>query len=202
MKKIYLLLILLFQSGLSLLFAQEGITKHTVLKGETVIIIAQKYKVTPNDLYKLNPDLVNGIKENEVIDIPISIVPKQQNTNVKNETHVSDANNDVLFYTVNPGETKYGLSKRFGISISQLEEQNPHIVNGLQSGHKLKIRGGKSYYIQNESKNSNQFTEFITYVVLPKETLYGISKRNGLTVDALTEVNKDLLDGVLKSGQT
>jgi len=202
MKKFYFLIILLFQSGLSLLFAQEGITQHTVLKGETVISIAQKYKVTPNDLYKLNPELANGIKENEVINIPVSLVTKLQKTEPKSENNASNSNNDVIIYTVNPGETKFGLAKRFGISTSQLENQNPHIVNGLQSGHKLEIRGGKEVYVSKESKNVNQFTDFIIYVVLPKETLYGISKRNGLTVDELTEANKDFLNGVLKSGQT
>lgn len=202
MKKFYFLFILLFQCSLSPLFAQEGVIKHTVLKGETVISIAQKYKVTPNDLYKHNPELANGIKENEVINIPVSLVAKVQKTETKSENNASNSNNDVIIYTVNPGETKFGLAKRFGISISQLENQNPHIINGLQSGHKLEIRGGKEVYAPKESKNVNQFTDFITYVVLPQETLYGISKRNGLTVDELTDANKDLLDGVLKSGQT
>jgi LysM repeat protein len=202
MKKFYFLIILLLQSCLSLLFAQEGITKHTVLKGETVISIAQKYKVTPNDLYKLNQELANGIKENEVINIPVSLVTKVQKTEAKSEKDTSNSNNDVIIYTVNPGETKFGLAKRFGISISQLENQNPHIVNGLQAGHKLEIRGGKDVYVLKESKNVNQFIDFIIYVVLPQETLYGISKRNGLTVDELTEANKDFLNGVLKSGQT
>ena len=156
MKNFYFLIILLFQSGLSLLFAQEGITQHAVLKGETVISIAQKYKVTPNDLYKLNPELANRIKENEVINIPVSLVTKVQKTEPKSENNASNSNNDIIIYTVNPGETKFGLAKRFGISISQLENQNPHIVNGLQSGHKLEIRGGKEVYLPKESKNVNQ----------------------------------------------
>ena len=42
--------------------AQDKITKHTVAKGETISQIAQKYKITPLDIYRLNPDAQNGLK--------------------------------------------------------------------------------------------------------------------------------------------
>ena len=44
--------------------------KHTVQKGETVMSIAKKYKVTPYDIYRLNPDSKNGINENAILLIP------------------------------------------------------------------------------------------------------------------------------------
>ena len=42
---------------------QEKYSKHTVVKGETINSIAQKYKVTPYDIYSLNPDSQNGINK-------------------------------------------------------------------------------------------------------------------------------------------
>lgn len=182
-------------------FAQENIVKHTVSDGETVISIAQKYKVTPNDLYKLNPDLANGIKVNSVINIPKSDVVSLKKVN--NSTPISPAkSNDILQHLVQRGETKFGLSKRYGVSISQLEQQNPHILTQLQAGHKLEIRGGFDSNPQGNKTavSANQFSEFITYEVLPRETLYGISKRYGLTVEELVDANS--LTGILKSGQT
>ena len=43
---------------------------HTVAMGETVMLIAKKYHIAPIDIYKLNPDAVNGISYNTVLQIP------------------------------------------------------------------------------------------------------------------------------------
>lgn len=205
MKKYGLIVFLLICLFSGQLVAQENLMKHTVLKEETVLSIAQKYKVTPNDLYQLNPDLVNGIQENQIIIIPSSAVVKSQQLPKKEVVEVEEKKQDVIYYTVQPGETKYGLSKRFKISIAQLEQQNPHIVMGLQSEHKLEIRGGNdSKPIQKEGQSAsaiNQNNRYEIYTVLPNETLYGISKRHGITVPQLESINQDYLSGILKSGQ-
>jgi len=70
MNKHTLLFLIVFQLTVFFGFAQENTSKHTVIKGETVSSIARKYKVTPNDLYQLNPDIFDGIKEGQVISIP------------------------------------------------------------------------------------------------------------------------------------
>jgi LysM repeat protein len=57
------------------LFAQDkNFTKHTVSKGETIKQIATKYKVTPFDIYKLNPDSQDGVAENDILLIPVQKV--------------------------------------------------------------------------------------------------------------------------------
>ena len=53
-------------------FAQKINTlKHNVVKGETITQIAQKYKVTPFDIYELNPDAKNVVQLNSVLLIPV-----------------------------------------------------------------------------------------------------------------------------------
>ena len=54
-------------------FAQENI-KHTVVKGETITNIFQKYNVTPSDIYSLNPEVLNGLQENNILIIPIPVI--------------------------------------------------------------------------------------------------------------------------------
>ncbi|CAM2773327.1 peptidoglycan endopeptidase [Flavobacterium frigoris] len=41
-------------------------------------------------------------------------------------------------------ETKYGIAKEYGISVRELERQNPKIVKGLPIGYKLSIRSNKA----------------------------------------------------------
>jgi LysM repeat protein len=206
MKKFYLFIFFLLCLFSEELTAQDSFVKHTVLKEETVLSIAQKYKVTPNDLYQLNPDLTNGIKENQVILIPIAAVSKPQQLPKKEATPVEKQKEEVIYYTVQAGETKFGLARRFNLSILQLEQQNPHIISGLQTDHKLEIRGGADVNpTQKVAQSSTAFSNinsFEIYTVLPNETLYGISKRHGITVSELENNNKDYLFGILKSGQS
>lgn len=200
MNKHTLLFLIVFQLNIFFGFAQENTSKHTVIKGETVSSIARKFKVTPNDLYQLNPDIYDGIKEGQVIIIPKSVV-KIQSNNVKPVDSSNKTIDGIIYHEVKFGETKFGLSKRYGVSIKELERQNPHILNMLQAGHQLEIRGGvdtNPTKTQN-TKSSFSTSNFITYEVLPGETLYGISRRYGLTVDDLMDVNN--LVGILKSGQ-
>ncbi len=71
MKHFLILFSLAFMLGCSVLNAQNYRT-HKVLKGETIYSIAKEYMVTPFDIYKLNPDTKQGIKENSVLIIPAS----------------------------------------------------------------------------------------------------------------------------------
>ncbi|WP_460836700.1 LysM peptidoglycan-binding domain-containing protein, partial [Massilia agri] len=48
-------------------------------------------------------------------------------------------NKETVFHVVEPKETKFSIAKKYGISIDQLESQNPEIVNGLIVGNKLAI---------------------------------------------------------------
>lgn len=202
------LLIIFILSFVQTLYSQQANTYHVVGSGETLSTIAQKYKLTPYDIIKLNPSAVNGVKEKEVLIIPKSVVVSTatpvQNNNTVQQTSSSptEKNQGTLLHIVQSKETKFGISKLYGVTIQQLEEQNPQIVAGLQSGHKLKITGATTSYRQDLSKNTSvAFDSKFYYVVLPGETLYGISKRNGLTVDELTKANVSVLNGMLKSGQ-
>jgi len=62
----------------------EDVVSHKVEMGETVMLIAKKYRTTPDKIYGLNPDAVNGISYNTVLQIPAdkrySIKGKAKNT--------------------------------------------------------------------------------------------------------------------------
>ncbi len=86
MKNLFLLLLFVFL-GTGFAFAQEtenvqgteaekpaegeNIVSHSVAMGETVMLISKKYKVTPYDIYELNPDAIEGITQNMVLRIPM-----------------------------------------------------------------------------------------------------------------------------------
>lgn len=192
MKNIYLFLPIFFLCFF-LGNAQQKTLKHTVEKGETVFQLSRTYNVSPEDIYRLNPSAVTIIRIGEVLLIPTSEVQNQSTPNSKSSLNPTKTN--TLTYAVVYGDTKYSLARRFGMSVEELENQNPHIKSGLQAGHILKIES------QGSTNSESNFDIVKTHRVLKGETLWGISKDNGLTVEQLVNANSDILRGILQIGQ-
>ncbi|MEZ4801693.1 MAG: LysM peptidoglycan-binding domain-containing protein [Gelidibacter sp.] len=161
-------------------------------KGETVFQLSRRYNVSPQDIFDLNPSSVNVIKIGEVL-----LIPKNENQPTATlPSNTSSNPSNTITYAVLSGDTKYSLARKYGISVEELERQNPHIIKGLQAGHILKIQGQ-----QNKSALSSDYTIKKTHLVLKGQTLWGISKANGLTVEQLVNANSDILTGILQIGQ-
>ena len=246
-------------------FSQGKTTTHKVEKGETINQIAQKYKVTPFDIYQLNPDAQSGLKPNSILLIPNSsakkainvqskkgtatvthlVAPKEtlygiekkygvsdealkkanpflekdglqigqiltisSNAVLKNNTSITEK---VVYHYVLPKETKYSIAKQYGISIEELERKNPEVVSNLPEGFKLLIKGvalkadktvvavepKKEIVVTAPIKNTVA-TNYLNYVVKPKETLYSLSKMVGLTQEELIALNPLLSEGVIE----
>lgn len=194
MKKYYIIFLFLFRNGIFQTYAQETPIKHKVSKGETIDIIAKNYKVSASELFQLNPNLADGIKEDDIIAIP--------KTKIWNN---KDQDLDPIYHLVQPRETKFGLSKRYNISIEELERQNPHIVDMLMAGHELKIQPKavkNNIDSRSTSDNASQNGDYTAYLVQPGETLWGIARRYKITVSELIDINRSVLGAVLQSGQT
>ena len=145
-------------------FAQRNFIKHKVESGETVTKIAQKYQVTPANIFKLNPDAQNGLKPETILLIPKGngVIIKEVVTNeVTSKTHVVSAK-----------ETVYGLTKLYNVSEEELEKANPGLAeNGLKIGEELNIPKIKAIVtpekaVVSEAKNTQ------IHVVEAKETMY------------------------------
>ena len=87
-------------------------------------------------------------------------------------------------YIVQSGDTLYGISKQFGVTIDAMKNANNLTTNTLSVGQVLNIP-------------SNQ----ITYVVKKGDSLYSIAKAFGTTVDSLKQIN-NLKSNILTIGQT
>lgn len=105
LKRVICILVLVFSCSV---FGQNYI-KHTVAAGETITQIAQKYKVTPYDIYRLNPDSQNGIQLNAVL-----LIPKSLASEVKPKSAVVS---ETKTHTVVAKETLYSISKKYNITI-------------------------------------------------------------------------------------
>lgn len=101
-------------------------------------------------------------------------------------------------HEVKKGETLYSISRKYGISVGELcSENNLSTSAVIKTGQKLKIPTKNS----SESKTSQKVEKTDTYIVKKGDTLYGIAKRFGISVETLTILNKMSGSNTIKVGQ-
>lgn len=184
----YFTLIIILVLGFKLAVAQESYTEHAIQKGESVYMISKQYGVSVNAIFELNPGSKAVIYAGRTLRIPNS-----RNTNTSsNVTVISDT--QIRNYLVKRGETKSGLSRRFGVSIAMLEQQNPHIVRMLQAGHLINV----DKTIKEKERTAKEGEHY----VVKGETLWGISRKYGISLAQLEAANAGRLSEFLQIGQT
>jgi len=95
-----------------------------------------------------------------------------------------------IIHQVDEKETLYSLSRRYGVPIPKILEQNPEAKSGLGIGEILKIP-----YIPREKEENGEI-----HIVKTSETLFFISKLYNVTVDDLIKWN-NLNSNALNVGQ-
>lgn len=82
------------------------------------------------------------------------------------------------YYIVKKGDTLWNIANKYGLTVNELKKLNNLTSNALSVGQKLLVKDTSS------SENIG-----IYYTVVAGDTLYGIAKRYGLTVDELKKMN-------------
>lgn len=179
--------------------SQEKNNTHKVAKGETINQIAQKYNVTPLEIYQLNPDAQSGLKPNSVLLIPKSSSKKTSAVQVKTN---SQAQNHLVIAK----ETLYGIEKKYGVSDEALKKANPFLEKeGLQIGQMLIIPSNavkKSSVATAKPLNTivkptiAKQEAVVYHEVLAKETKYSIAKKYGITIAELEKKNPEVVSNL------
>ena len=222
MKKLTLLLFIFLTS---LFWAQDKnesmeltTTSHKVVSGETVLNISKKYGVDPSVLYRNNRFAVDSINQGMILTFPAPklITPatnpwvvtqnEPEQTQVLVEVPMTEKEQVVpeesaateRFHKVQSGETLYSLSKKYVCTIEELKKLNPQLNQlQLQIGQVLAIPV-LGTVVENPSYKSG---ETIKHTVQPKETLYGLSKKYGVSVAAIQKQNQAILKKGLQVNQ-
>ncbi len=151
---------------------------YTVQSGNTLSQIALMYGTTVQELAQINNiSNPNLIFPGEVLRIPTnSTVAGQETRDLGSIT-----------YTVQRGNTLSQIAQAYGVSVQQIVQtnniQNPNLIF---PGQKLRINTSNSNFLNPLSQsNSNP----VTYTVRPGDTLFGISRRFGVSVRYLVRLN-------------
>lgn len=135
---------------------------YKVKKGDTLYSIAKKYGVTVKDLLKENRLLKETIYVGQELVVP---------------AHYHQAGKDV--YTVNPGDTVWSISKRFGISPKELKAANNLQEDMVMIGQKLLIPGEIQTMEATVAGAADNFTVEFTQngQAIPLKVAYGTARK-------------------------
>ena len=153
--------------------------KYTVKKGDTLWGISNQYGVNVSDLAALNNVSANTLKVGMVLIIP----------------SVGGSNPDNMFmYTVKKGDSLWSISKIYGTSVEEIKRINYLDNNNLYIGQVLRI---PEMYTKEEDM---VVPNYINYKVVSGDTLYGIAKKYGVSIDTIVSDNA-LKNNILSIGQ-
>lgn len=166
---------------------------HTIEKGQTVYAITKIYGVTDKEIYENNPGAEQGIRAGAELLIPIK--GSQSQTPVVDKK--PKAENGHIKHIVSKGETLYGLSKQYGVTVDEILSINPSLAEGLKVGAEIKIpgpdSGDKPVVIKNETKEDIKVEEEVDL-----SDIKPITKGNGVDYVANFQNEADCLNKTIK----
>jgi len=160
---------------------------HIVQTGETLYSISKAYGVNQSDIAISNPDIYAGLKVGQALKIPVSIKETQ-------------SDEDYIYHIVKRKETLFGISRMYNVSMDDIIRLNPEVKEGLKLSQTLRIP--KKPIADIEQQPAVDSVEFILHEVQPREGLFAISRKYGVSPKEIEYYNYDLIKDGLKLGTT
>ncbi|MFN3405683.1 MAG: LysM peptidoglycan-binding domain-containing protein [Cytophagaceae bacterium] len=103
-----------------------------------------------------------------------------------------------ILHKTDPKETLYAISRRYKVTVEEINQNNPEIASGLKEGQIVRIPF--KITSNNSAASSTSGTGGMKqHTVEAKETLFSLSRMYGVSVDEIKKANPDLTE--LKIGQ-
>lgn len=174
-----------------------GFITHLVKKGESVGVLAKRYRVPAEVVTQVNGP---ALKPGEYAMIPASSTGEKMPEALKRTRKIASSRSN---YTVGKNDNMWSIAKKFKINARTLL-----VANGLANS--TSIKPGMQLYIPDSSAQAQKKTgkqaakarEQVTrYTVRQGDTLQTVSRKFGVTAQALKGWN-NLKGGGLRAGET
>lgn len=171
---------------------------YQVKSGDTLYNISKTHNVSIEELYNMNPELEQGgLKEGDEIVLSSNQTSKGKlvYTTVPETAKVQAGQ-----YQVKSGDTLYAISKKFGLSVEELEQINTGLTpENLKEGQVLNVTKPASS-VDHTQHHSASVANAEYYTVVKGDTFYSLTKRFKTDETTLKAYNPVLVNG-LKAGQ-
>ncbi|HLR30936.1 MAG TPA: LysM peptidoglycan-binding domain-containing protein [Fodinibius sp.] len=187
--------------GLLLLVAWPGhllaqSKSHTVQSGETLFSISKEYEVSIQQLRKWNNIQASDLSIGQTLIV-------QEGRKGEEKTDESPSGSDQpKTHRVQNDETLFSISKKYHVSIAELKAWNDLKSNRLRIGQTLTVYPSQpaSTGKEDQSISSSKSRQSSYYVVKNNDSLFGIARKHGMSVDDLKRLN-NLASNTIRVGQ-
>jgi LysM repeat protein len=179
--------------------------EHTVVKGQTLSGIASRYGVSTRLVVEANPRLRGRkLRPGQRVIVPTGGAISTSVARRMADPVEPATSSPTGFHRVRRGETLSGLAAEYGVTVRQLREWNALGANGMvRSGQRIRVAApapgrppATAHPTTALSASARQ------HQVRRGETLTGLAKRYGVSVQALREANGLSSGEALRAGVT
>lgn len=163
------------------------LTKHRVKRGENLNMIAQKYGTSINQIKKDNNISGSKIYAGQLLKVRTNAPEEYQATN----NDLAQEEEEIIVHKVQRGENLNIISKKYGVSQSDLKSWNPNVIKGNTVYYNTRIKIYKSA--------ASVAPEY--YSVRKGDTLNSIARKFGTSVTDLKSKNDNINARKLQVGQ-
>lgn len=169
---------------------------HTVRRGETLGLIAERYGVTVSRLKDWNDLRSNKIFVGQRLKV-VSMVDKGE-IEVEGDADVQE---NATTHKVRRGESLFSIAEDYGVTIDNLKEWNNLSSSSIDAGQTLIVNASAAKASKKSSGSSEKKAATTKHKVRRGETLGAIASRYGVTVNNLKDWN-NLSSSRIDVGQT
>lgn len=161
-------------------------TKHVVKKGESLSVIAEKYKTRAAAIQRLNDMKNTHIRVGKTLLIPVPVQYAKQLLKPKAPVEYQG---NIVYHKVKSGESLWTIARYYDITTKELcQWNNIGIRDPLYKGQNLKIR-------------SNQYGKQVTYTLKNGDSLWTVAQKYKVSTNQLARWNQISEAEVLQPGQ-
>ncbi|WP_323843941.1 LysM peptidoglycan-binding domain-containing protein [Microbulbifer magnicolonia] len=189
-----------FEAALAELPKDQRVTwqRYTIARGDTLSTIARRYETSVAAIREANKLRGNNIRAGKTLLIPSASGPAGQYAYALDQRvkrHQSSGSGHKASYTVQPGDTLWGIARSLNVSVRQLASWN-----SMAAGDTL--RPGRTLVAYADSgSNSDRTTRKLSYRVRNGDSLYRIASRFSIDVDDILRWNRISKSSYLQPGQ-
>ncbi|RSD25528.1 LysM peptidoglycan-binding domain-containing protein [Mesobacillus subterraneus] len=160
---------------------------HTVQSGDSLWKLSQTYSVAIKDIQSWNNLSSSTIYVNQKLSV---LAPHSHTTSTTTSTSSSDT-----IYVVKSGDTLWGISKQYGMTISALKSLNGLTSDVIHPRQRLKVSGSAP-----AATTAVTTSTAATYTVKSGDNLSTIAARHNLSLSQLKSIN-NLTSDLIYPGQ-
>jgi membrane-bound lytic murein transglycosylase D len=153
---------------------------HTVRRGESLSVVAKRYRMKVSQLKEMN-----NLRSN--------IIRVGTKLRVRGEVGDDDADSEITWYRVRSGDSLGSIATRFRISVNSLMRLNNLSSHIIHPGDRLRVKGEPS--VSPSNKNNSKW-----YKVRRGDSLWTIARQFSVSVNDLQALN-NLSSSIIQAGR-